>query len=275
MMRASLVCALLAVVAAGPAVAQQPSGPPPPSSRRQPGGAEPLELLPDLGQIGAEVGLTGGASWNPYRVGRGVQGGGYIDLPLRRALGGKLSYEILLTLSQAESDPFLITDPIAYVANLSTGASAADALAGPPRAPFPVRRMVRTRLRLLQVSPFALKYTLLALDRQRLRPWAVVGVDFVVAITQERPVQDESQAFTGTSPFDDPLIAGLVAQAPELSDRGSPTGQGNLELGFHLGAGVEVRLTRGLSLNLDYRFTGTEGRNGRLHTASTALGLHW
>lgn len=274
-MRARLASVLFTVWAASFAAAQEPTGPPPPSSRVEDRNVQPLELLPDLGKIGAQVGLTGGASWNPYRVGQGVQGGGYIDLPLRRAPGGKLSYEILLILSQADSDPFLITDPIAYVANLSAGASPADALAGPPRAPFPVRRTVRTRLRLLQVSPFGLKYTLLGLDQHRWRPYAVAGLDFVVAITQERPVQDESQAFTGTSPFDDPLIAGLVAQAPELTERGSPTGQGNIELGFHLGAGFELRLTRGLSLNFDYRFTGTEGKNGRLHTASTALGFHW
>ncbi len=254
---------------------QEPSGPPPGAGRRGGPGSQPLELLPDLGKIGAQVGISAGASWNPYRVGRGVQGGGYIDLPLRRAPGGKLSYEILLNLSEGESDPFTVTNPIAYVANLAAGASAADALAGPPRAPFPVKRSVTTYLRLLQVSPFGLRYTATRWDHVRLRPYAVVGFDFVVAITQERPVADESLAFTGTSPFDDPMVGGLVAQAPELTERGSPTGQGNIELGLHGGAGFEIRVARGLSWNVDYRFTVTDGHNGRLHTASSALGFHW
>ena len=81
--------------------------------------------------------------------------------------------------------------------------------------------------------------------------------------------------FTGTSPFDDPLIAGLVAQAPELTERGLPTGQGNIELGFHAGAGLEVRVARGLSLNLDYRYTGIGGDNARLARGERGLGIHW
>jgi hypothetical protein len=40
------------------------------------------ELLPDIGLIGAQVGLAGGASWNPFEIGRGIQAAGFIDLPL-------------------------------------------------------------------------------------------------------------------------------------------------------------------------------------------------
>ena len=271
--QAALACACLASPAL--AAAQVPEGPPPPSSDRREGGPAVHELLPDIGRIGAQVGIMGGSSWNPYDVGRGFQVGGYVDLPLARAPGGKLSYEILIVLSDAESDPFVLTDPIAYVANLASGASPAAALAGPPQAPFPVRRLVRTRLRLLQVSPFGLKYTIKKLDHVRLRPYAAAGLDFAVAITRETPEQDESLQFRGTAPFDDPLIGGLVSQAAELTERGQPSGQGNMEFGFHAGAGVEVRLTRGLSLNLDYRLTGVGAEGDVLHTASTALGFHW
>lgn len=270
----SLALALLAL--AGRAViAQEPSGPPPPSSDKTSAGPETYELLPDLGRIGAEVGFLGAASWNPYGVGEGFEIGGYVDLPLFRAPGGRVSYEILVALSHGRSEPFTITDPIAYVANLASGASRADALAGPPRAPFPVRRDVRTRLKLLQVSPFALKYTVKSLDRVRLRPYFYAGVDFVVVISSQEPESDESLLFTGTSPFDDPLIGGLVAQAPELTARGLPTGQGDLEIGGHAGAGLEVRLSRGLSLNMDYRFTGVGGTAQKLHTAGAALAFHW
>jgi len=266
----------ITLLAGGPAArAQEPAGPPPPSSRVEDRGTAVLELLPGLGRIGAQAGLMAGLSRNPYGVGTGVQAAGYLDVPLGRVAGGKMSYEFLVGFSHGRSDPFVITDPLAYVANLATGASAAAALAGPPGAPFPVRRRVRTRLRVLEVAPFTLKYTVTALDHARMRPYLSAGADVVVVITQQTPEQDESLVFPGTSPFDGPLLGGLVSPAAELQARGIPTGQGDLEAGFHAGGGVELRLTRALSLNLDYRFTGIGGADHRLHAFSSGLGVHW
>jgi hypothetical protein len=273
--RPARLLALAAVLLPASLVAQEPAGPPPAPSGRGDAGSYVHELLPDLGRIGAQVGLIAGASWNPYHAGQGLQVGGYIDLPLLRAPGGKLSFEALFALARAESDPFTVTNLIAYVANLAAGAGPDAALAGPPAAPFPVTRSVRTRQRLLQVSPFGLKYTVLRLDHLRVRPYAAAGLDYVVVITRETPEQDESLLFRGQSPFDAPLLAGLVAQAAELSERGTPTGQGNIEMGFHAGAGLEVRVARALSLNVEYRYTGIEGPHGRLHALTSALGIHW
>ena len=59
------------------------------------------ELLPDLGRIWAEAGILGGASWNPYEVGLGFHLGGFFNVPLVRVPGGKLSYELLVCLSDA------------------------------------------------------------------------------------------------------------------------------------------------------------------------------
>ena len=129
-------------------------------------------------------------------------------------------------------------------------------------------------MRLLQVSPFGLKYTLRRLGSERLRPYVGAGLDFAVTITHQDPVADLSLEFRGGAPFDAPLIGGTVAQAPELAALGYPTGQGNIEIGFHAGGGVEARLARRLSLNCDYRFTSL-GSGQRLHTVTTALGLHW
>jgi opacity protein-like surface antigen len=271
--RAAIAC--LAVLVPVAAAAQDPAGAPPPGGGSGERGPEVHELLPDIGRIGAQVGVLAGASWNPYEVGRGIQAGGYIDLPLARAPGGKLSYEIVIALSHADSDPFTVTNPLAFVANLASGASPQAALLGPPDAPFPVVRSVRTRLRLIQISPFGLKYTIRTLDHARLRPYLAAGLDFAVVITKQTPQDDLSLIFTGTGPFDDPLIAGIVAQAPELEARGTPSGQGNIELGWHAGGGLEVRVARGLSLNFDYRFLRVGGRNGSLHALSSALGFHW
>lgn len=264
-------------LAAAPLLAaQEPQGPPPPSLGKGGTGAEVHELLPGIGKIGAQVGFLGGVSWNPYEAGQGAELGGYIDLPLAKAPGGKLSYEIFLGVSLATSDPFTITDSVAYVANLAAGASPQAALLGPPSAPFPVIREVRTNLRLVHLSPFGLKYTFTRWDSSRLRPYLNAGFDILVVISNQEPLRDESLSFTGTAPFDDPLIAGLVAQAPELTARGLPTGQGNLEVGGHGAAGFEIRVSKGLSLNLEYRFTvAGGGPHGRLHTAVGALGWHF
>ncbi len=268
----ALACMLIAVPAPGQ---EPPVATPPPSSNRVEAGAGVRELLPDLGKIGSEVGILGGTSWNPYQVGRGSAAGGFVDLPLTRAPGGKLSYQILLSLSSATSAPFSITDRVAYVANLAAGADPVAALAGPPSAPFPVIREVTSRLRVLQISPFGLKWTITRLDAARVRPYFVAGLDFIVVITRQDPLRDESLIFAGSSPFDDPLIGGLVAQAPELAARGYPTGQGNIDWGFHCGAGLEFRLSKTLSLNADYRYAGIDGTKHSLHTVSAALGFHW
>lgn len=268
---------LLAAALWGPPAAspQDAPGPPPPSSTRSSAGPEVHELLPDLGRIGSEVGILAGPSWNPYEVGGGFHVGGFVDLPLLRVPGGTLSYEILIAFSDAKSDPFMTTNSVAFVANLAAGASPADALAGPPAAPFPVRRSVTTRLHLLEVAPFALRYQIHTLDHLRLRPYFGLGLDFLVTITRQDPVRDESLIFTGTAPFDAALIAALIAQAPELTDRKVPTGQGNMEIGGHAMAGLEIRVSRPLSLNLEYRLTQIGSSSGRLHALSTALGFHW
>ena len=104
---------LLCASAGSPWPRNPPDLRPRPRPERTPGG--PVhELLPDIGKIGAEVAVFGGASWNPYDVGPGIELGGYIDLPLRRVPGGKLSYEIFAGLSLARSDPFTLTDTVAY-----------------------------------------------------------------------------------------------------------------------------------------------------------------
>ncbi|MBI4471391.1 MAG: hypothetical protein HY646_01910, partial [Acidobacteria bacterium] len=128
------------------------------------------ELLPDIGKIGAEIGIIGGGGFNPFQLDKGLFAGGYIDLPLRRVPGGKLSYEILAGLSESHSE-FETSSQVAVVANLAAGASLANALAGTPNAPFPVKQMTRTRLRLLEVSPALFKYTITSMDHYRFRPY--------------------------------------------------------------------------------------------------------
>jgi len=217
--------------------AQEPSVPPPPSGSHASRGPDVVELLPDIGRIGAEVAVFAGPSWNPYETGRGVELGGYVDLPLRRLSGGKLSYEIWLALSLATSDPFTLTLPTQ------------------PAQP----QSVRTRLRILHASPFALKYAIMKWDGARIRLYLTAGADVLVVISDQERVEGGQ----------------LSPQAPELEARGLPTGQGNIELGGHGAAGCEVRVSAGVSLNFEYRFTTTGRAHGQLHGTSLALGFHW
>jgi hypothetical protein len=255
---AAVVAGVLLVAAA--ASGQTPEGPPPPPTYGGDAGSRYLELLPDIGRIGAEVGAFVGASLNPYEVGPGIHLGGFIDLPLARNRSGRLSYQIHLALSRGESDPYVITDPLAVLANQAAGTSPADAAVGPPRAPFAVRRRVRTRLDLLQVSPFGLKYTITRFDDRRLRPYVAAGVDVAVVMSRHPSAGDSGTPFEGT--------------APEILELGLPRGQGNVEIGVHGAAGVEVRVSRALSVNGEYRLT-TLTTGDSLQTLTAAMGIHW
>jgi len=258
--------ALSAVLAsaAGPASGQETTQPPPAPGK--PGAVDPLELLPAIGRIGAEVGLHGGWSKNPYALGSGAQGAGFINLPLKKLGNGVLSYQIALRFARSTSDPITITNPIAFVANLAaTGRGDVG--------PFPYRRSVRSVGSIFLVEPFGFKYALHSFGR--FRPYLVAGVGVGVVITKEQPLSNDSLAFTGTSPFDADLIAGLVAQSKELDALGRPTGQGNIEVAGHGGLGFEYRLSPGLSFQADYRFTRLSGVNGSMQLASAGFGIHF
>ena len=263
-----LTLALLVTVSLSPSslFAQETSAQTPPPAPGKPGASEPLELLPAIGKIGAEVGLHGGWSKNPYSLGSGAQGVGFINLPLKKVGGGVLSYQIALRFARSTSDPIVVTNPVAFVANLAaTGRGDVG--------PFPYRRLVRSTGSIFIVEPFGFKYAFHSLGR--FRPYVVAGVGVGVVITKETPEANESLVFTGTSPFDADLIAGLIAQAKELEALGRPTGQGNLEVAGHVGAGFEYRLSPGLSFQADYRFTKLSGRNASMHMASGGFGIHF
>lgn len=254
------------VLLPGAAFAQEAAPGTPPPAPGKPGATDPLELLPTIGRIGAEIGAHGGWSRNPYGLGAGAQGAGFINLPLKKLGAGVLSYEISLRFARSTSDPVTITNPIAFVANLAaTGRG--------ETGPFPYRRVVQSVGSIFLVEPVGFKYAIHSFGR--FRPYVVAGVGVGVVITKEQPLANESLVFTGTSPFDADLIAGLVAQSKELEALGRPTGQGNVEVAGHAGAGFEYRLTPGLSFQADYRFTKLSGRNASMQIASAGFGIHF
>ncbi len=266
----------------------------------------PPELLPEIGKIGAEVGLLIGGSTSPFGLDRGSSVAGFIDLPLFDQpswLRGKVSYEILVGLSQS-STTLSSTSNVAQVANLAVlsalnpAAGAANigaAVTGTGPAPFPVTTTGVTRFRLLQVVPFALKYTSRALDRWNFRPYGVLGFGTYVTIHNQNPGRGPTpssgvranadlpapvlsaiqELFGGRAPFGGPLVAGQISQSPELEARGLPGGHGNFDLGVHSGAGLEYRLSPLFSLGFDARYNRIAGTHGGFKTFSSRVGFHF
>ncbi len=265
----------------------------------------PPELVPEVGKIGAEVGILATGSGNPFHLNSGDFFGGFIDLPLVDQpswMHGKLSYEILVGMSQSDTK-MQVTSNVAQVANLTVLntlnpngglTNVTQAVTGTGSAPFPVTTPVTTRLRLLQVVPFAFKYTSNAFDRWRLRPYAVVGFGTYVTIHTQYPIATAgnlgirsdadlppavlaavSQLFGGKSPFGAPLVAGQIGQAPELEALGLPSGHGSIDFGIHAGFGFEYRISRSFSLGFDNRFNRIAGVPGLLITYGSRLGFHF
>ncbi len=263
----------------------------------------PPELIPEVGKIGAEVGMLVSGASNPFQLDRGAFYGGYIDLPLidRPAwLHGKISYEIVVGLSRSQTN-VTTTSNVAQVANLAVLTTlnpngglgnVSAAVNGTGSAPFPVTTINKLNLRLLQVVPFSLKYSSNALERWRLRPYGLLGFGTYVSIHDENPapgsigvrtdaqlspaiLQAIQQVFGGKSPFGGPLVAGQIGQSPELIARGLPGGNGNIEIGLETGGGVEFRLSPTLSLGFDARYNKISGSNGNFVTYGSRIGLHF
>lgn len=292
--------------AAGVAVASAPPAPTPVAAPVEKSFEMPPELVPQIGKIGAEVGVVISGAGSPYHLNSGSFGGGFIDLPLfdRPAwIHGKISYEILVGLARS-STQMTTTSNVAQVSNLAVLTALnpgqplqnlTAALNGTGAAPFPVKTNVETQMSLLEVVPFSFKYTTNLFDRWRLRPYAVLGWGTYVTIHDQNPargaapsygvrpnadlppaiLQTLTQEFGGTSPFGAPLVAGQIGQSPELEALGLPSGHGNIAFGLHSGAGVELRLSRSFSLGFDAEFNRIAGAPGLLTTYGTKLGFHF
>lgn len=267
----------------------------------QPKEKMPPELLPEIGKIGAQVGIQLNGASNPYRLNSGTDIAGFIDLPLFDKpdwLHGKISYEISIGLSQSKTS-FATTSNVAQVANLavlnalspSTGMqNILDSVTGTGAAPFPVTAITQTKMKLLQVVPFSFKYTTTAFDRFRLRPYGLIGFGTYVTIHSQAATNSGvrpdaslppsvlalvNQIYGGKAPFGGPLVAGQISQSPELEARSLPGGHGNIDIGWLVGGGFEYRLTRSFSIGFDGRRNRIAGAPGALTTYGTRLGFHF
>ena len=129
--------ALAFVLIAAPVPAQEPPGRRPRPRPTVEAGPGVHELLPDIGKIGAQVGCLGGASWNPYEVGSGFAAAASSTCRSARARRQALLRDPALAQLAPSSPPFVITDAVAFVANLAAGASPGGRPRGPAARAFP------------------------------------------------------------------------------------------------------------------------------------------
>lgn len=227
----------------------------------------PRELLPDLGQIGAQVALLGGIATSPFKADRGTLIGAVIDLPIAKAGSGKLSYEIAITNQRANTD-VRITSPLSAVGDLLAADGLGNTLTSKTLSSLK-NLPAKENLDVLAVLPFGLKYTVMSLDHARVRPYLVGSMGVYVTISKQDPSVTADARLAGA------FIGGISPESPELTARGMPSGQGDIRLGGNVGGGLEIRAAHRASIGFEYRFHKIQGTNGQFSTAVGKLGLHF
>ncbi len=256
--------AMLIVLVGAPNSSAQPL-----AQQAQPG--TPREVLPDLGQIGAQVSLVLGISRNPFKADQGLLAGGQIDLPLFRVGGGKISYQIAVTNQVATTD-VRITSPLSAVGDLLAADGLGKTLTSQVLSSLK-DLPAKEDLDLLAVLPFGLKYTVMSLDHVRVRPYIVGSFGVYVTITEQTP---NATLAAVDARLGGPFIGGIAPEAIELTARGVPEGQGDIRFGGNVGGGVEFRVAARSSLAFEYRFHKVEGaRNGDFSNFVGKLGFHF
>ncbi|MGB9234847.1 MAG: hypothetical protein WCC04_10570 [Terriglobales bacterium] len=272
----------------------------------------PRELLPDIGQIGAQLGFFVGGATNPYRESKGFASGGYIDLPWKNVPGGKLSYEIMIGLQRSVTNSLTSTSGVnalvntalnAYLGNNATSVTPAYFLGLNSATPLVDDTMpIVERSKVLTVAPFELKYTLTKLGR--FRPYALAGLGGYVWIGSQNNsknfasslnvpagiaglnvnclVSQQTNCPAGptlaqvlTQVLSGSQIGGLAPAAPDLTARGVPHGQGNVLFGGQIGGGADIRISPRLSMGFDFRHNQMEGKNAGFNTFAFKQGLNW
>ncbi|NIP37611.1 MAG: porin family protein [Candidatus Dadabacteria bacterium] len=79
--------------------------------------------------------------------------------------------------------------------------------------------------------------------------------------------------FNDTEPGD--LPGAIAPQPEEIRDRGFPGGQGNVELGLHVGGGIDINITEKIFIGAEGRFNWVDRDNGSYGTYGGRLGFRF
>ncbi|HXG31151.1 MAG TPA: outer membrane beta-barrel protein [Thermodesulfobacteriota bacterium] len=188
--------------------------------------------------MGGEFALTIGAQAGPFKTDLGWYLAGEIGLPLLELGPGRLLG--LVNIGLAKTDDNFTVEPTV-------------------NALVPGALPVQTSVDLTTVTILlGLKYKLLA--SHIVQPFVLAGPGIDIFLND-------------TDPGD--LPGGIAPQPDPLKDRGFPSGQGNVELGLHVGGGVDFNITERIFVGAEGRFNWVNRDNGAYGTFGGRLGFRF
>jgi opacity protein-like surface antigen len=188
--------------------------------------------------MGGEFALTFGAQTGPFKMGTGWFLAGEIGLPLMDLGPGKVLG--LVNIGMSNSDDNISIEPTV-------------------NALVPNALPTQTTIDLTTVAVvLGLKYKLMA--HNVVQPYILGGPGIDIF-------------FNDTEPGD--LPGAIAPQPQELIDRGFPGGQGNVELGLHVGGGIDINITEKIFIGAEGRFNWVDRENGSYGTYGGRLGFRF
>jgi len=188
--------------------------------------------------MGGEFALTFGAQSGPFKVGTGWYLSGELGIPLFTNETGKIMG--LINIGVSKSDDSINTEPTVNVIE-----------------PGLLPTQTNVDLTTVQIL-LGLKYKLL--KHKIVQPYAMAGPGINIF-------------FNDTDPGD--LPGGIAPQPAELSDRGFPSGQGNVELGLFIGGGVDFNITDKIFVGAEGRYNWVDLNNGSFGTYGLRTGFRF
>lgn len=189
--------------------------------------------------LGAEFAVIIGAQTGPFKTGTGFYMAGELGLPLYKNLGpGKLMG--LINIGWGRTDDNLEFEP-------TVNAIAPGAL--------PTQTSVTLDTVTIMLG---LKYKVEA--HHIVQPFVMAGPGFNIFLNKSDPGN---------------LVGGVAPQPNALQNRGYPAGQGNAELGLHLGGGVDFNITKKIFVGAEGRYNYVDRTNGSFGTYGGRLGFRF
>jgi hypothetical protein len=223
--------------------------------------------------FGGEFSLMPGGQNGPFGTGTDFFIAGALDLPIWRRdplLGQKLMGEVMIGYGRS-TDNGVFTTPLTLMAPAMGLPSGARIVSNKVEAKF------------LQVFLGA-KYKFVNYGLEQLQrivePYVVtgLGLNVVLGRTTHAGVDTNGDGKPDVSlsslGYPGGLIGGVTPEAPELYQRGFPTGQGNIKLAYSIGGGADVKLTERIFVGTDLRYNFLEG-GGDYATYTGKVGFMW
>ncbi len=223
--------------------------------------------------FGGEFALLTGGQSGPFQTGSDFFIGGALDVPIWRQdplFGQKLLGEVMIGYGRS-TDKGVFTSPLTLMVPAM----------GLPEGARIVSNKVEAKF--LQVFLGA-KYKLIHYGMERwqniVQPYVVTGLGMNVLLGRTTQagidVNGDNRPDVSLSSVGYPggLIGGVTPEAPELYQRGFPTGQGNIKIAYSIGGGVDVKLTERIFIGADGRYNFLDG-SGDYGTYTGKVGFLW